>query len=63
MYDVRDPDNFGMYTFNDHLAYGALEVIQNLMLDYEEASNWQEQWWVCEALALFLFARGSNYVM
>lgn len=63
MYDVRDPDNFDMYTFNDHLAYGTLEVICNLVLDYEEASNWQEQWWACEALVLFLFARGSDYAM
>ncbi|CAP61570.1 uncharacterized protein PODANS_4_1747 [Podospora anserina S mat+] len=25
--EVRDPDNFEMYTFNDHSAYGALEIL------------------------------------
>ncbi|KAK1753692.1 hypothetical protein QBC47DRAFT_326192 [Echria macrotheca] len=53
--DLRDPDNFGMYTFNDHMAYGVLEVIQNLFLDYQNASdNVKEQWAVCEALGLLL---------
>lgn len=61
MADVRDPDNFDMHTYNDHTAYGVLEVVQNLMLDYEEeSSNWQEQWWVCEALVLFLLSRGDG---
>lgn len=63
MQDLRDPDNFAMYTYNDHMPYGVLEVIQNLVLDYEEASNWQEQWWVCEALVLFLLARGDSFMM
>lgn len=35
MLDVRDPDNFDMHTYNDHLAYGALECIHALFLDYE----------------------------
>ncbi|KAK0666067.1 hypothetical protein QBC41DRAFT_281774 [Cercophora samala] len=52
--EVRDPDNFSMYTFNDHSAYGALEVLQNLILDFEEADTWQEKWAVCEALGCFL---------
>lgn len=61
MTDVRDPDNFDMYTYNDHAAYGVLEVLHNLMLDYEEdSSNWQEQWWVCEAIVLFLHSRGEG---
>ncbi|KAI1745475.1 hypothetical protein F4680DRAFT_402285 [Xylaria scruposa] len=53
---LRDPDNFSMYTFNDHAAYGALEVLQNLFLDFEEAAKekrgdgWREQWAVCEAV-------------
>ncbi|KAK4098436.1 hypothetical protein N658DRAFT_488487 [Parathielavia hyrcaniae] len=44
-----------MYTFNDHEGYGVLEVLQNLILDFEEAvGNHKEQWAVCEALAIFL---------
>ncbi|KAF7156735.1 hypothetical protein CNMCM5623_000408 [Aspergillus felis] len=51
--DLRCPDAFGMYTFNDHEGYGALEVVQNLFIDYVEASPyWQEQWAVCEATAM-----------
>lgn len=53
--DLRDPDNFHMYTFNDHSAYGVVEVVQNLLLDFEEAAaNWKEQWAVCEALAFLM---------
>ncbi|GIJ98243.1 hypothetical protein Aspvir_000358 [Aspergillus viridinutans] len=51
--DLRCPDAFRMYTFNDHEGYGALEVVQNLFIDYVEASfYWQEQWAVCEATAM-----------
>jgi hypothetical protein len=54
---LRDPDNFDMYTFIRHSAYGVLEVLQNLILDFEEAyDNCHEQWAVCEALAFFLNA-------
>ena len=54
---LRDPDNFDMYTFNRHGAYGVLEVLQNLILDFEEASDeYREQWAVCEGLAFFLNA-------
>ncbi|SPQ26482.1 695b8046-1e8c-4982-a7a8-4e2cd759b51b [Thermothielavioides terrestris] len=56
---LRDPDNFSMYTFNDHLGYGVLEMLQNLVLDYEEAAgNYKEQWAVCECLAFFLQTEG-----
>lgn len=27
--DYRNPDLFGMYTYNDHAGYGVCEVIQN----------------------------------
>lgn len=55
MMDLRDPDNFAMYTFNDHSAYGAIEMMQNVLLDFQEASgNWKQRWVVCEALALLL---------
>ncbi|KAI0472329.1 hypothetical protein F4859DRAFT_101250 [Xylaria cf. heliscus] len=57
---LRDPDNFSMYIFNDHANYGALEVLQNLFLDFEEAARekrgdgWREQWAVCECVAHWL---------
>lgn len=55
MMDLRNPDNFDMYTFNDHCAYGAIEMMQNVLLDFQEASgNWKSRWMVCEALALSL---------
>ncbi|KAL7624539.1 hypothetical protein AAE478_006106 [Parahypoxylon ruwenzoriense] len=59
---LRDPDNFDMCTFNDHAGYGALEVVQNLLLDYVEAADrgWKEQWAVCEGLALWLLSPASN---
>jgi hypothetical protein len=54
---LRNPDAFDMYTFNDHSAYGALEVVQNLIFDFNEANvagDWQEAWTVVQALGLFL---------
>ncbi|KAI5864088.1 hypothetical protein GGS23DRAFT_562854 [Durotheca rogersii] len=61
---LRNPDNFDMYTFNDHCGYGALEVVQNVLLDYVEAAGrgWREQWAVCEGLALWLICSGSNFL-
>jgi hypothetical protein len=56
--ELRCPDNFGMYTINKHYSYGILEVLQNLILDFEEADNYNERWAVCEALAYFL--KGSE---
>ncbi|KAJ5532548.1 hypothetical protein N7494_009100 [Penicillium frequentans] len=58
MISMRDPDAFGMYTYNDHFGYGILEMLQNLILDFEEAKTWKEQWAICEGTALF-FARGN----
>ncbi|RMD39555.1 hypothetical protein DV735_g5587, partial [Chaetothyriales sp. CBS 134920] len=54
---LRDPDNFEMSTFNDHAAYGIIEVVQNLFLDYAEVrdgAHWGPQWAIVEATALFL---------
>ncbi|KAK4150906.1 hypothetical protein C8A00DRAFT_36482 [Chaetomidium leptoderma] len=52
---LRCPDYFDMYTFNRHGAYGMLELLQNLILDFDEAAaNYKEQWAVCEGLAFFL---------
>lgn len=55
-----------MYTFNDHEAYGSLEVVQNLLLDFDDAlknknlheamssKHLNEAWAVIEALGLFI---------
>lgn len=57
---LRNPDVFEMYTFNNHVGYGVLEMVQNLLLDFEEAKNrWQEQWAVVEAMVLWLLDDGS----
>lgn len=61
---MRDPDSFGMYTFNDHLSYGVMEMMQNFFLDFEDAAgNLQQQWTVCEALGFFLATDASGAVM
>jgi hypothetical protein len=52
--NVRDPDNFEMYVSNDSAGYGGMEIVENLMLDFEEfKGDWKRQWAVCEAAALF----------
>ncbi|KAI0804956.1 hypothetical protein GGR55DRAFT_308713 [Xylaria sp. FL0064] len=62
---VRDPDRFGMYTFNDHAGYGTIEVLENLFLDYEEAAKeqrgeWREQWAICEGTVHWLLHNASG---
>ncbi|KAK3376270.1 hypothetical protein B0T24DRAFT_549857 [Lasiosphaeria ovina] len=53
--DLRNPDIFEAYTFNDHEGYGVIETFQNLFLDFEAAAgNYKEQWAICEGLAFFL---------
>ena len=55
MMSVRCPDNFNMHTFSDHEGHGAIEVAENLLIDFVEAdSNWREQWVICEAMAFFM---------
>lgn len=52
---LRNPDMFQMYTFNHHIRYGILEMVQNLLLDFAEAKDsWQQQWAVVEATVLWL---------
>lgn len=59
MGSLRNPDGFGMYTYNDHFGYGCVELAQNLILDFEEAKgDWKGQWSVCEGMALF-FMKGD----
>ncbi|KAI0874957.1 hypothetical protein GGS24DRAFT_321611 [Hypoxylon argillaceum] len=62
---LRDPDNFSMYTFNDHAGYGSLEVLQNLLLDFADAAaerrgEWREQWAACEAAAHWLMRQSGS---
>ena len=57
MMSLRNPDAFAMHTFNDHMPYGALEVVQNLLLDFDEAykdKQLREALAVVEAMALFV---------
>lgn len=42
-------------------AYEILEVIENLFLDFTEASSWKEQWAVCEGLVMFILGPGSDF--
>jgi hypothetical protein len=68
MADLRDPDNFNMYTFNDHAAYGIIEVVENLVFAFTMANQAGEsredlltRWAIIEATALFLFSpRGQE---
>ncbi|KAK0388455.1 hypothetical protein NLU13_4699 [Sarocladium strictum] len=65
MLDLRDPDSFEMYTYNDHASYGALEVLRNLMLDFDEAyrnHDWPEMWVVVETIPLFMLFGGGDMV-
>ncbi|KAI0972850.1 hypothetical protein F4678DRAFT_427145 [Xylaria arbuscula] len=62
---VRDPDNFSMHTWNDHAGSGTLEVLENLLLDYEDAAkeqrgDWREQWAVCECTVHWLLHQGTS---
>lgn len=67
MVDVRDPDGFGMYTFNDHASYGALEVLRNLMVDFDEAfaaNDMREMWVNVETIAMHLkYGQGDSFCM
>lgn len=58
---LRDPDNFSMYTYNDHAGYGVIEVLENFMLDFVDgAHSWKDQWIVCEAMIHFLLHSMSD---
>ncbi|PLB44596.1 hypothetical protein P170DRAFT_367737 [Aspergillus steynii IBT 23096] len=59
--DLRCPDMFDMYTYNDHHGYGIVQVVENLVLDFDEArDNWREQWAMCEAAVLFLLGGDAD---
>ncbi|KAI0454401.1 hypothetical protein F5B21DRAFT_475259 [Xylaria acuta] len=67
--DLRVPDHFSMYAFNDHAGCGSLEVLQNLFLDFEDAAKdkrgdgWRERWAVCECVAHWLLYRSGGTFM
>lgn len=51
---VRDPDNFGMYVYNDFFGYSLMELIENSLIDFEEADgDWKMQWAICEGTGLY----------
>jgi hypothetical protein len=55
MVNLRNPDNFSMHTYSDHVGWGVVEVTQNMLLDVAEADgDWRAQWAACEALGFFL---------
>lgn len=57
---VRSPDNFGMYTFNDHAALGLVEVVENVFADFDLfGDSWQDRWALCEAAVMFLLSDAS----
>ncbi|CAI7654537.1 unnamed protein product [Penicillium pancosmium] len=56
----RNPETFGMMMFSDYPIWGTIEVIENQILDFNEATDWREQWAVCEALIMFLGAEELN---
>ncbi|KAJ5979881.1 hypothetical protein N7481_007179 [Penicillium waksmanii] len=56
----RNPETFGILMFSDFHTWGTIEVIENQVLDFNEAIDWREQWAVCEALVMFLGAEEIN---
>jgi hypothetical protein len=58
MLALRNPSTFHLSnTFSEHLTYGALEVMQNLIRDFDEelrARQWREVWAIIEGLVLFM---------
>ncbi|KFA45659.1 hypothetical protein S40293_11328 [Stachybotrys chartarum IBT 40293] len=61
--DLRDPDAFLLHTFKYHMTYGALEVVQNLFLDFDLAFGGMEvceTWPIIEGLALFMLVGGGR---
>lgn len=65
MLGLREPGAFGMYTFNDHGCYGALEVLQNLFVDFDEAfrDNDEKEMWVnVETIAMYMSYGGGDMI-
>lgn len=57
MANLRNPDTLNMHTYNDHAAYGVMEVVHNMLLDFDEAwaaGDAHKAWAVVEGMALFM---------
>lgn len=55
------PDGFRIYTFNDHGAFGAVEVVENLLVDFDEfKEGWRDRWAICEAMVLYFLGHASE---
>lgn len=58
---IRSPDGFGMRTFNDHGAFGVMEVVENLLVDLDQFKDgWRDRWAVCEAMGLYFLGHASE---
>lgn len=54
---LRNPDSFGMYTFNDQAAFGILEVVESALVDFNDlGADWRDRWALCEAVVMFLLS-------
>lgn len=56
---LRDADSINMWTRNDQVGYGIMEVIENLVLDFDEAKDTREEQWVICEVAAVLFLRSG----
>ncbi|KAH8817125.1 hypothetical protein F5884DRAFT_853552 [Xylogone sp. PMI_703] len=62
--DKRDPDMHAMYIFNDYAGYGAIEVLENLVIEFNKIIFKKdvsplEKWAIIEGMTLYL-AMGSH---
>ncbi|KAH0428330.1 hypothetical protein CcaCcLH18_09102 [Colletotrichum camelliae] len=61
---VRDPDFFGMYTYNDHRTRTSSACTPTTTTVLTASANWKEQWVICEALAPFIwYLSGDDFAM
>ncbi|KAK0639944.1 hypothetical protein B0T16DRAFT_463567 [Cercophora newfieldiana] len=61
---LRCPDMFSVETHEDFYAYGVVQVVENLLLDFVEADgDWRAQWAVVEGMAWFLLDGIINWEM
>ncbi|OHF02782.1 hypothetical protein CORC01_01883 [Colletotrichum orchidophilum] len=62
---VRAPDSFDMSAYNDHSAFGTLQVLLDLVFNYEEVKgNWREQCVICEAMCPFIwYLSGGDFTI
>lgn len=63
MLKLGHPEIATLHTFKCHHSYGALEVVQNLMLDFDEAlraKDWHRTWAIIEAMGLLIKTAGGD---